>query len=195
MSIIEDINRYQPTNDEEKMDKESICNWITGSKNLFSRENYQAHFTASSWIVNKSRTKVLMVYHNIFHAWSWTGGHADLDEDLRHVALIEAIEETSIKNIRLLSPSIFSLEVLTVDGHYKMGKYVSSHLHMNVTYLFEADETDDIKPLLNENSGVKWINRTDIQNVCTEVWMVEHIYNKLEEKLKKFIISENRPIK
>ena len=29
--------------------------------------------TASAWVVNPGRTKVLMVYHNIYKSWSWLG--------------------------------------------------------------------------------------------------------------------------
>ena len=55
-----------------------------------------AHMTASSWIVNEDYTKVLMIYHNIYNSWAWTGGHADGDEDLLHVAVKEAREETGL---------------------------------------------------------------------------------------------------
>ena len=38
-----------------------------------------------------------------------------------------------------------SLEILTVDGHEKRGVYVPSHLHLNVTYLLEADEAEVLR--------------------------------------------------
>ena len=96
--------------------------------------------TASSWLLNATHDKVLMIYHNIYHSWAWTGGHADGDRDLLAVAKREAMEETGVTEIRVISEDIFSLEILTVDGHEKRGVYVPSHLHLNVTYLLEADE-------------------------------------------------------
>mgnify|MGYP007047245902 CR=1 FL=1 len=36
------------------------------------------------------------------------------------------------------------MESLTVDGHVKKGKYVSSHLHFNITYLLEADPEEAV---------------------------------------------------
>lgn len=43
-----------------------------------------------------------------------------------------------------LSERPFSVEVLPVDGHEKRGRYVSSHLHLNVTYLLQAEESDKL---------------------------------------------------
>ena len=51
-------------------------------------------------------------------------------------------EESGLARVRPVSEDIYSLEVLTVDGHEKRGAYVGSHLHLNVTYLLEADEND-----------------------------------------------------
>ena len=43
------------------------------------------------------------------------------------------MEETGVTEIRAISEDIFSLEILTVDGHEKRGVYVPSHLHLNVS--------------------------------------------------------------
>ena len=133
MKIVEEIKKYRPCNEQEQRDKAVILAFLENNEDAFLRSNLLAHMTASSWIVNPERTKTLMVYHNIYDSWSWTGGHADGETDLLAVALREAREETGIAHVRPVSPEIFSLEVLTVDGHEKRGAYVPSHLHMNVT--------------------------------------------------------------
>ena len=128
--LIYDIERYCPFNEQEEKDKALILNWIKTNDNAFSRENAVAHMTASAWVVNKDRSKVLMVYHNIYHSWSWLGGHADGESDLLAVALREAREESGIRSARPVSENIFSLEALTVDGHEKRGAYVLSLIHI-----------------------------------------------------------------
>ena len=71
---IRQIENYPPFNEQEEKDKALILGWISNNENAFSRENTVAHITASAWVVNKDRSKVLMVYHNIYNSWSWLGG-------------------------------------------------------------------------------------------------------------------------
>lgn len=181
--IYREIEKYCPCNEQEQRDKAVILAFLDKNEDAFFRSNLVAHMTASAWIVNPERTKTLMVYHNIYDSWSWTGGHADGETDLLSVALREAREETGIAHVRPVSPEIFSLEVLTVDGHEKRGEYVPSHLHMNVTYLLETEESDTLRICREENSGVAWFALEDALRASTEPWFVERIYKKLNNKL------------
>lgn len=184
MSIREDIEKYCPCNEQEQADKAVILDFIDRNDDAFLRSNLMGHMTASAWIVNRERTKTVMVFHNIYNSWSWTGGHADGDQDLLAVAMRECTEETGLRNVHPVSDEIFSLEVLTVDGHEKRGKYVPSHLHLNVTYLLEADEAENLHICEDENSGVSLFTLEDALKASTEPWFVERIYRKLNDKLK-----------
>ena len=183
--LMESIRAYQPFNEQEEMDKSLILNWIETQDDAFSRDNTVAHMTASAWVVNKDRSRVLMVYHNIYDSWSWLGGHADGETDLLAVAIREVKEEAGISGVRPVSEEIFSLESLTVDGHVKRGKYVSSHLHLNVTYLLEADSEEQVFVKEDENSGVGWFTPEEALKKSTEPWFVDRVYGKLVEKMKK----------
>ena len=183
MELKEQIERYIPYNEQEENDKKIILDYMNKFNNLLTRENEITHFTASSWTVNKERTKVLMIYHKIYNSWSWTGGHADGDTNLLYTAVRELKEETGVEKVNVLKDDIFSLEILCVNGHIKRGKYVSSHLHFNLTYLLEVDENEELKIKEDENSGVKWINIEDIDKYVTEQWMKDNIYSKLKDKI------------
>ena len=183
MRIVEEIKKYAPCCEQEARDKAVILDFLARNGDAFLRSNPIAHMTASAWIVNPERTKVVMVYHRIYDSWSWTGGHADGEEDLLAVALREAREETGLRNVRPVSGEIFSLEVLTVDGHEKRGEYVPSHLHLNLTYLLEADESEELHVCEEENAGVRWFTLDGALAASTEPWFVERIYKKLNGKL------------
>lgn len=183
--IRKQIEKYIPYNEQEENDKKVMLEYINAFDNLLTRENEVAHFTASSWVINKERTKVLMVYHKIYDSWTWTGGHADGDTDLLYTAVREVKEETGVENVNILDEYIFSLESICVNGHIKKGKYVSSHIHFNLTYLLEVDEKEELKIKEDENNGVKWIPINDINKYCSEQWMKDRIYPKLIEKLNK----------
>lgn len=179
MGLLEELRAYTPANEQEKADREVMIRYLAEHDGCFERSDRIAHFTASVWAVNPQRTKALMVYHNLYKAWSWIGGHSDGDRDQRRVALRELTEETGVQNPRLVGDGIFSLEILTVDGHIKRGAYVPSHLHLNVTYLVEVDEREELRVKPDENSGVKWMSLTDIAALDAEPWMTERIYKKL----------------
>lgn len=186
MNLREQLENYQPYNEQETADLSVILHLLDTQEDIFTRENKTAHMSASSWLLNRTHDKVLMIYHNIYQSWSWTGGHADGEEDLLAVAIREAMEETGVTDIRPVNAkeSIFSVEILTVDGHEKRGAYVPSHLHLNVTYLLEADEEEVLRVKPDENSGVKWFTLEGALKECSEPWMIERIYKKLNDKLK-----------
>ena len=103
------LKAYRPWNEQEERDQALMLTLMETQPDIFSRENPLAHMTASAWIVNKNRDRILMVYHNLYRSWSWTGGHADGEQDLAAVAVREAMEETGITAPRLVSGDIFSI--------------------------------------------------------------------------------------
>ncbi|MGL5150881.1 MAG: NUDIX hydrolase [Clostridium sp.] len=182
MNIINDIKKYKPFNIQEEKDKELILSGLKSLSDIFTRDNKFIHMTSSSYIVNKSHTKVLMIHHKIYNSWSWTGGHNDGDFDCLNVALKEAYEETGIKNLTTVINEIFSLDVLPVKGHFRRGEFVSPHLHLNVAYLLEACEEDELTVNVDETNGVKWLPIDKISEFCSEPEMVK-LYNKFNEKI------------
>ncbi len=184
MKLINDIQAYIPFNEQEELDKKVILKHLEKSDNIFLRDNQTVHMTASAWVVNPERTKVLMVHHNIYNSWSWLGGHADGDTDLYHVAIKEVQEESGITTVNPVHTTIFSLETLTVDGHEKKGEYVPSHLHLNITYLLEANDNETLIIQPDENSGVEWFELDKAVEASTEPWFQDRIYSKLNKKLQ-----------
>lgn len=181
-AIYEDLLAFTPLTEEETADYALMLD-AAQSERSFGRE-WPIHFTASAWVVNPERTKTLMVYHNIYKSWSWIGGHADGEHDLALVAAKELAEETGLENAQLAHTGLLSCEVLTVDGHRKRDAYVPSHLHLNATYLFEADESAALRVAPDENSGVRWLTFDEALAASTEPWMVEHVYRKLIARSK-----------
>ncbi len=184
MTVFEQLRAYVPCCEQEAADRELMLRYLAQfPDDILTRNNPMAHITASAWVVTPKRDKVLMVYHNIYHSWSWTGGHADGESDLLGVALREVSEETGLTNIRPVTEDIWSLEILSVAAHTRRGKFVSAHLHLNVTYLIEAEETDELFVKPDENSAVRWFRADEVVERSVEPEM-RVVYRKLMEKLK-----------
>lgn len=182
--LIKQIENYNPYNEQEIKDKETILYALNTQQEILTRNNPFMHMSTSCWVTNPNRDKILMIYHKIYDSWSWLGGHADGESDLLSVACKELNEESGVSNYRVVDENPFSIEVLTVDGHIKKGSYLSSHLHLNVTYLFEVNEDELLVQNDIETNGVKWIPIENIEHEVSEIWFMENIYKKLINKLK-----------
>lgn len=182
--LVREIENFKPFNEQEEKDKSEILRYISQADNVLVRDNKNAHITVSAWLLDETHKYVLMAYHNIYKSWAWLGGHADGNGDLKEVILKEVEEESGLSNVRFIKDDIFSLEILTVSGHEKKGEYVSSHLHLNITYLLEADKAENIRIKEDENSKIGWIDLNKINEYSTEAWFIERIYNKLNSKVK-----------
>lgn len=178
MNLKQKILEYIPRNEQEIKDKEMFIKYIEMFDDVLTRDNEVVHFVSSGFVVNKDRTKVLMVHHNIFNSWCWTGGHVDGETDFLSVAIREVEEETGVKNINVISKEIYTIDTLPFIGHVRNGKYVPAHVHLSVAYLLEADEKEDIRIQADENSNVKWID-------IDEVAKMHYIYDKIVNLIRK----------
>ena len=190
-NLKENIEKFKPYNEQEENDKKIMLKYINDFEDVLTRQNEYGHFTSSAFVLNNERTKILMAYHKIYDSWAGVGGHSDGDSDLLHVAMKEAKEETGIKNVSPIFENIYSLEIVNVNGHEKRGKYVSTHVHLNVTYLLEADENEEIHIKADENSDVKWVTIDEIVEISSEQWVRDRIYAKIIDKMKRDGIVKN----
>ena len=175
---IEELQNYIPSCPQEAADQEMMTSYFAAfPDNILTRDNGVAHVTASSMILNEAGDKVLMVYHNIYRSWSWTGGHSDGETDPLYTALREAREETGIQELKVLG-GLAAVDILPVWGHVKRGKHVSSHQHLNYSYLFVADDSQPLRIKADENSQVGWIPVADLEQMVSEPDMLP-IYQKL----------------
>lgn len=182
MPYMQQIRQFKPLTDSEKSDKPVILDYLSLiGDDALSRKSQLAHLTSSGFILNPSMTKTLMVHHNIFQTWTWTGGHADGDRDLLKIAIKEAKEETGIPRISPLVEGMLSLDILTVKAHYKRGDYVSAHLHLSAAYVLIAEEHEELTVKPDENSGVAWIAVDEMDKMSNEPEIIL-IYQKLYER-------------
>ena len=156
MNLRKQIESYVPFDEAEEKIKDYMLKWIDTFDDVLTRENEFGHFASSAFVVNMDKTKMLVVYHNIYDAWIFPGGHADGEDNLLTVAIREVEEETGLKT-KALDNSIYAISASPIAGHMKRGKYVPAHTHLDVVYLLEANEEEPLTFREDESQGVKWI--------------------------------------
>lgn len=185
--IYKQLTNYQAFNKQEERDIEVFLQYLENFENCFLRDNIHGHFCSSSFVLNKQRDKLLMIYHKIYQSWGWLGGHADGDTDLEHVARKEVEEESGVAGLELLVDGFFTIDTLPVLGHLKKGAYVPAHVHLSCAYLFEADEDSELLLNEDETEGVAWKDLGQIVSASTEPHM-QAVYSKGIEKMKRLNI-------
>ena len=91
-NLKESLEKFIPYNEQEEVERKIMLKYINDFDDVLTRQNEYGHFTSSAFVLNKERTKILMIYHKIYNSWAWTGGHSDGDNDLLYVAMKEAKE-------------------------------------------------------------------------------------------------------
>ena len=107
---------YEPDNDDERHCKRRMLAFLEVPQ-CFERSLDKDHFTASSWLIDKSANKVLLMHHRKLDKWLQLGGHADGDSNLLRVAIKEAQEESGIQDIKPVHKHIFDIDIHDVPGH------------------------------------------------------------------------------
>ncbi len=176
------VEQYIPSCEQEAAEQRLMLQWLDAyPESILSRSNEFAHATASAMIFDPTLSHVLMVYHNIYNSWSWTGGHADGEDDPFAVALREAKEETGLADLSPLSATPTGLDILTVTGHIKRGKWVAPHLHLSLCYSFAADPSLPLRSKPDENSGVQWLPVEHLHEYVSEPAMLP-IYERILQR-------------
>jgi len=189
--MIEMIRNYEPKTKQETKEKAVMLDFITKNPDVLTRENGVAHLTSSAIVVNASLDRVLFAHHNLYGSWAWVGGHNDGDADLLEVAIKEAREETGVERIEPYDGEIFMLDIIHVTNHMKNGDYVPDHLHLNVTFLLVADETESTKVKPDENSGVRWFYIDEVLDHVREERM-KPIYEKAFATIRALRMKRSR---
>jgi len=131
------------------------------------------HFTATGYVVNAVRTRMLLVRHRKLGFWLPPGGHLEANEVPHEAAVREVQEETGV-HARLLplgepvltstGPGVSELPRpwVMLEQHIPATAREPEHTHLDLCYQLEAD--DPVAPLAQDTevSAAQWWDRAAI---------------------------------
>ncbi len=131
------------------------------------------HFTATGYVVNPTRTRMLLIHHRKLGLWLPPGGHLEANEVPHHAALREVCEETGVR-ARLIPSGeplvgepgtrVFQLPRPWAMLHENIPATPTepAHVHLDLCYLLQADDHHPLHAQEGEVSGVRWWDRDAI---------------------------------
>jgi 8-oxo-dGTP pyrophosphatase MutT (NUDIX family) len=150
-SLLHKLSKYATPYPEEVLFIPRFLSLLTNFPNCYKRSLVTGHMTGSAWIVNENANAVLLVHHKKLDRWLQPGGHADGEENIINVTIKEGKEETGMRSLRLVNEEIFDVDIHQIPEH----KGVKAHLHHDIRFLFQADQSEKIV-VSHESNEVAW---------------------------------------
>ncbi len=149
---------------DERDDLLRIREFIARHDCPFDRSVAEGHLTGSALIVAEDGRRVLLLHHLKLDRWLQPGGHADPGETLgEQVALREAREETSIRELRLHPEAPRPLDV---DVHrIPAGNGEPEHDHLDLRYLVIAPNAADPRGRPEESRDLRWFGWDELPDL------------------------------
>jgi ADP-ribose pyrophosphatase YjhB (NUDIX family) len=142
--------------------------FIETEPKCFYRESLEGHITGSAFILNHNLSKVLLNHHLKLNKWLQLGGHADGDWNISQVALREAQEESSLKDLSFFDLFHFPRKIemqqaipFDIDLHLIPERAKEpQHYHYDFRYLLYAQDEDF--SVSHESIDLKWVPLQDV---------------------------------
>ena len=114
------------------------------------------HLTGSGFVLDASRTRVLLLHHGKLHRWLQPGGHGEGELDPRLIALREIEEETGLTGLQPLPDErILDVDVHLIPHRNTPGASEPGHPHLDLRYGFLANASA-LARLSDESTDLRW---------------------------------------
>jgi 8-oxo-dGTP pyrophosphatase MutT (NUDIX family) len=170
-NIIQLLNQYSPTEIQIPV-KKAMLGFIEENDDCFERSLEKGHITGSSWLLDNTGDKALLMHHRKLDKWLSLGGHADGDSDILAVAIKEAQEESGIESIEPIMISIFDIDINEIPAYGS----VKAHLHYDVRFLLKVTSDDNVK-INSESNELRWIGKNR-DELCSTEPSVRQMFDK-----------------
>jgi 8-oxo-dGTP pyrophosphatase MutT (NUDIX family) len=179
--ILDLLENHQTSFVEEIEFQKQMIDFLEQNDDFALRSNLIGQITGSAWVVNKEHTKALLIHHKKLNKWLQIGGHIEAtDQTIEETVLREVKEESGLKTLKLLSSSIYDIDIHTIPQN----KEVAEHLHFDIRLIIEADENEALIPQNEEILDIKWYDLHEVQNLTESTTTTDQSIKRMVDKMK-----------
>ena len=139
--------------------RDRVLAFLAEHPDALHRSCAEGHLTASALVVDPADGRFVVLLHRKLERWLQPGGHADGDDDLAAVALLEATEETGLAGLRVRTPAV------DLDVHEVRPPGEAPHLHLDLRFVVEAPPGSAAAgppPGNHESHELRWVSLADL---------------------------------
>ena len=143
---------------------------------MLETNNLRSDFTATGYITNPERTKMIFVRHNKFNTWLPPGGHMEINELPHECVLLEVEEEIGInadivqhgEQVNLNGASERQIPTPYCILHELIPASSRDVEHMHVDFIYVMVSPECAASLqVREISDAKWLTKEEICSINT----------------------------
>jgi 8-oxo-dGTP pyrophosphatase MutT (NUDIX family) len=157
--VAETLRSYRCRAQRDAQVRDATMEFLRTAQDPFGSQPFSDHFTGSAFVLNRSRTHVLLTKHKKLRQWLQLGGHCDGVADPSFVALREAYEESGLSHIEMATEEIFDLDIQFIP---EIGRD-PAHRHYDARFIMLADMEDELRAT-EESSELAWVSLTELHD-------------------------------
>lgn len=133
------LREFQPSDAREADHRTRMLELLETTPEPLSRTQYApGHITASAFVLDPSRSSLLLILHSKFLRWLQPGGHVEPeDQDVFATVRREVLEETGLAELTQLGSGPVDVDVHAIPAR----KDQDAHEHFDLRFLFVAKDT------------------------------------------------------
>jgi 8-oxo-dGTP pyrophosphatase MutT (NUDIX family) len=153
--LLDELEQYQPTDDLEERHHRALMGHLVHASSPMSRDTFKpGHVTASLYIVDPEKKRVLLHHHRRLDRWLQMGGHVEANESPAVAALREGREESGLADLQLIGEGVLDVDVHGIPASGEG----PAHLHYDVRFAAVTRKPGAIAMDAAESRDLQWMD-------------------------------------
>jgi 8-oxo-dGTP pyrophosphatase MutT (NUDIX family) len=165
-SLLNLLHDYAERHPDEHPTTHRFIDFVMANERCFERDLWDGHITGSAWLVDDSRSRVLLTHHKKLGRWLQLGGHSDGNSNSLDVAVMEAREESGLA-VRPLASEVFDLDIHEIPAR----KSDPAHFHFDVRFALQVEGSEQFH-VSSESLDLAWVPIDRLEDYTTEESML-----------------------